>query len=82
MEALLRELWQLRARQALAQRTESRGGPALVTGLGPVPRATTPAALRLPSGRRLLTLCAYAGAPRRQTPALGHGTGLQPVRGR
>ena len=47
MEALLRELWQLREIQELAQLMESGGGPALVTGLSPVHRAMTAAALRL-----------------------------------
>ena len=50
-EALLRELWQLREIQELAQLMESGGGPALVTGLSPVHRAMTAAALRLKSGR-------------------------------
>ena len=50
MEALLRELWQLREIQELAQLMESGGGPALVTGLSPVHRAMTAAALRLKSG--------------------------------
>ena len=53
MEALLRELWQLREIQELAQLMESGGGPALVTGLSPVHRAMTAAALRLKSGRPL-----------------------------
>ena len=56
MEALLRELWQLREIQELAQLMESGGGPALVTGLSPVHRAMTAAALRLKSGRPLLML--------------------------
>ena len=43
MEALLRELWQLREIQELAQLMESGGGPALVTGLSPVHRAMTAA---------------------------------------
>lgn len=51
MEALLRELWQLREIQELAQLMESGGGPALVTGLSPVHRAMTAAALRLKSGQ-------------------------------
>ena len=36
--ALLRELWQLREIQELAQLMESGGGPALVTGLESVHR--------------------------------------------
>ena len=56
MEALLRELWQIREIQELAQLMESGGGPALVTGLSPVHRAMTAAALRLKSGRPLLML--------------------------
>lgn len=69
MEALLRELWQLREIQELAQLMESGGGPALVTGLSPVHRAMTAAALRLKSGRPLLMLCADEGRPggRRRT---------------
>lgn len=39
--SLLRELWQLREIQELAQLMESGGGPALVTGLSPVHRAMT-----------------------------------------
>ena len=66
MEALLRELWQLREIQELAQLMESGGGPALVTGLSPVHRAMTAAALRLKSGRPLLMLCADEGEARRQ----------------
>ena len=45
---------------------ESGGGPALVTGLSPVHRAMTAAALRLKSGRPLLMLCADEGEARRQ----------------
>ena len=65
MEALLRELWQLREIQELAQLMESGGGPALVTGLSPVHRAMTAAALRLKSGRPLLMLCADEGEAER-----------------
>ena len=44
---------------------ESGGGPALVTGLSPVHRAMTAAALRLKSGRPLLMLCADEGEAER-----------------
>ena len=73
MEALLRELWQLREIQELAQLMESGGGPALVTGLSPVHRAMTAAALRLKSGRPLLMLCADEGEARRQAADLRPG---------
>ena len=52
MEALLRELWQLREIQELAQLMESGGGPALVTGLSPVHRAMTAAADEVTLRRR------------------------------
>ena len=78
MEALLRELWQLREIQELAQLMES-GGPALVTGLSPVHRAMTAAALRLKSGRPLLMLCADEGEARRQAADLRSLTGREPV---
>ena len=52
MEALLRELWQLREIQELAQLMESGGGPALVTGLSPVHRAMTAAADEVSLRRR------------------------------
>ena len=52
MEALLRELWQLREIQELAQLMESGGGPALVTGLSPVHRAMTAAADKVSLRRR------------------------------
>ena len=71
MEALLRELWQLREIQELAQLMESGGGPALVTGLSPVHRAMTAAALRLKSGRPLLMLCADEGEARRHRRCTG-----------
>ena len=51
-EALLRELWQLREIQELAQLMESGGGPALVTGLSPVHRAMTAAADEVSLRRR------------------------------
>ena len=79
MEALLRELWQLREIQELAQLMESGGGPALVTGLSPVHRAMTAAALRLKSGRPLLMLCADEGEARRQAADLRSLTGREPV---
>ena len=79
MEALLRELWQLREIQELAQLMESGGGPALVTGLSPVHRAMTAAALRLRSGRPLLMLCADEGEARRQAADLRSLTGREPV---
>ena len=79
MEALLRELWQLREIQELAQLMESGGGPALVTGLSPVHRAMTAVALRLKSGRPLLMLCADEGEARRQAADLRSLTGREPV---
>ena len=79
MEALLRELWQLREIQELAQLMEGGGGPALVTGLSPVHRAMTAAALRLKSGRPLLMLCADEGEARRQAADLRSLTGREPV---
>ena len=77
MEALLRELWQLREIQELAQLMESGGGPALGTGLSPVHRAMTAAALRLKSGRPLLMLCADEGEARRQAADLRSLTGRE-----
>lgn len=83
MEALLRELWQLREIQELAQLMESGGGPALVTGLSPVHRAMTAAALRLKSGRPLLMLCADEGEARAAGggPAVPHRPGACPADG-
>lgn len=50
-----------------------------MTGLSPVHRAMTAAALRLKSGRPLLMLCADEGEARRQAADLRSLTGREPV---
>ncbi len=81
MEALLRELWQLREIQELAQLMESGGGPALVTGLSPVHRAMTAAALRLKSGRPADALRRRGEARRQAADLVPHRPGACPADG-